>query len=221
MSRQSSYRSAILTLLHVALGLLYCGEFVPCFGQGDRDANFAAYRGDFEQAVFTTTPGVLSTALVPPVTAAFSNFVFQPAGFGSGADGYRYHYAVALADNINGKCLRKLLVPAIAGKRDLYETDRKGTFFQRLARASRHSLYYDSRSTQFNWSGLTSSAFSAALSDLYQPPQQRTLWATTKRTGTNSLGYWFADVAWEFDLTCKARLSLKSFHLNCPHPSER
>jgi len=221
MNGESSIRCTSLRHFWISLAFFCCGRLVPCCGQVQTNRDVAVYRQDFEQATFTTVPGALSTAIVPPATAAFSNFVFRPAGFGSGADAYRYHYEVALADNINGKCLRKLIVPAISGKRDTYDTDRQGTFFQRLARASRHSLHYDSRSRQFNWSGLPSSAFSAALSNLYQPPRQRTLWATTKRTGTNSLGYWFADVAWEFDLTCKARLALKAFHGNCLHPSQR
>ena len=220
MNGECSIRCEVLRCFRIPVAFFCCGGLVPCC-QCQINGNIAVYRQDFEQATFTTVPGALSTAFVPPATAAFSNFVFQPAGFGSGADAYRYHYEVALADNINGKFLRKLLVPAISEKRDIYETDRQGTFFQRLARASRHSLYYDPRSRQFNWSGLPSSAFSAALSNVYQPSQQRTLWATTKRTGTNSLGYWFADVAWEFDLTCKARLALKPFHWNCLHPSQR
>ena len=204
-----------------AIAFLLGSSFLVCCARAQRNSSAPSYFHDFEQATFSTASGALSTAFVPPTTAAFSNFVYRPNGFGSGADAYRYHYEVALADNINGKFLRKLIIPAISQRRDIYETDRQGTFLQRLTRASRHSLFYDSRSDNFNWSGLPGSAVSAAVSNLYQPSAQKTWTATLERTGTNSLGYWFADVAWEFDLTCKARLSLKAFHLNCKHPSVR
>lgn len=221
MNGGSSIRCAVFRHLRISLVFFFSGGLFPYCGHGQTNGNFAAYRQDFEQAAFTTAPGALSTAFVPPATAAFSDFVYRPAGFGSGPDAYRYHYEVALADNINGKCFRKVVIPLFSGRRDVYETDRQGTFWQRLARASRHSLYYEQNAKDFNWSGLPGSAVSAAFSNLYQPSAQKTFTATLQRTGTNSLGYWFADVTWEFDLTCKARLALKPLHLNCLHPSQR
>lgn len=176
------------------------------------------YLDDFGQAAITSPSGALSTFFVPPSTSTYSNYASRPRGFGSGAAGERYHYGVSLADDINGKFLRNLIIPMISKERDIYVTDRQGGFFQRLMRASRHSLFSDS--TKFNWSSLPGSAVTAAVSNFYQPPAQKTWAATLKRTGTNSLGYWAGDVAWEFDVTCKARRCLKPFHLNCKHPSE-
>lgn len=49
----------------------------------------------------------------------------------------------------------------------------------------------------FNWSGIPASLTSAALSNAYQPIEQRTAAATFQRFGTNSLGYAAGDVASE------------------------
>lgn len=206
----------------VPVVVYFIGGVLPaCSARAQIDNTSTMYFQDFAQASFTTTPGSLSTAFVPPTTAAFSNYLFRPKGFEAKAHPYRYHYSVAVADDMSGKCLRKLIIPEISKQRDVYETNRQGGFLERLTRASRHSLFFDSSSTGFNWSGLPASAVSAAISNLYQPSAQATWAATLRRTGTNSLGYWFSDVAWEFDLTCKARLCLKTFHLNCKHPSVR
>src|SRR6267154_2537216 len=57
----------------------------------------------------------IETLAQPAVTAAFSNWVTKPAGFGNGAEGFGYHYGIALADNVNGKFMRKLVFAAASG----------------------------------------------------------------------------------------------------------
>ena len=177
------------------------------------------YLRDFGQAIVTSPTGALATSFVPPATSSFSNYVSRPRGFGPASAGEWHHYRVALADDVCGKLLRKLIIPAVSKERDIYVTDRQGAFYQRFMRASRHSLF--SGSTKLNWSDLPGSAVAAAISDLYQPTAQKTWAGTLKRFGTNSAGYWIADEVWEFDLTCKARSCLKMIHLNCKRPSER
>jgi hypothetical protein len=133
----------------------------------------------------------------PALTAGWSNYVSKPAGFGTGGDGYGYHFGVALADNVNGKFMRKFVFAAAAGQRDIYTPPDNGGFWNRVGNAMGHSLYVptsQSSSKTFNWSGIPASAASAALSNAYQPAQQRTWSATFVRIGTNSAGYMVGDV---------------------------
>lgn len=163
----------------------------------DASADFKA----FAKSTFS-----LETLVLPATTAASSNFVFKPAGFGSGAEGFGYHYGVAIADNVDGKFMRQFAFALASGHPDHYRPKDKGSIFSRFLNAAGHSVFVDPQISgrSFNWSGLPASLASAALSNAYQPREQRTLAATLQRFGTNSGGYLFSDVLTEFrTLPCK------------------
>ncbi len=67
------------------------------------------YVQDFVKSTFTP-----ETVWQPALTAGFSNWVSQPTGFGTGLNGYGYHYGVAIADNVSGKFMRKFAFAAIS-----------------------------------------------------------------------------------------------------------
>ena len=140
------------------------------------------------------------TLVQPSLTAAFSNWVTKPAGFGTGAEGFGYHYGVALADNVNGKVMRKLVFAAASKHVDKFEPKGSGSFFGRFMYAAGHSVFIDPQAEHksFNWSGLPASFASAGLSDAYQPSEQRTWSASLQRAGTNSAGYFAGDLFSEF-----------------------
>jgi hypothetical protein len=159
----------------------------------ERDAG-----ADFK--TFLTSTFSVETIALPTVTAASSQFVFKPAGFGKGAEAYGYHYGVSLADGVSGKFIRKFAFALASGHPDQYRPKQEGTIFARFLNAAGHSLFVDPqvKTKSFNWSGIPASFASAALSNAYQPSQQQTWPATLKRGATNSGGYLFADVLAEF-----------------------
>jgi len=165
-------------------------------------------QGQVKQAFedFRTETWKVETVVEPAVTAAGSQFIFKPAGFGKGAEGYGYHYGVSLADNVNGKFIRKFVFPSLSGHLDQYRPKGKGTVLRRLLNAAGHTIFVDPQGPKksFNWSGLPASFTSAGLSNAYQPSEQRTLSATLQRIGTNSGGYLFGDVLSEFQPELRA-----------------
>ncbi len=140
------------------------------------------------------------TLLTPVFTAAYSNYVSQPPGFATGSTGLGYHYGISLADNVQGKFLRKFLFAAAAHQRDQYcIVGDAPKFPKRLGNVLLHSIFsIPQASHRVNLSALPASLASAALSNVYQPNEQRTLSATMSRFGTNSAGYLLSDVISEF-----------------------
>jgi hypothetical protein len=158
-------------------------------------AQVSIYWSDFERA--TLQP---ETLLTPAYTAAFANYVVEPAGFGGGGTGLGYHYGVSLADNVQGKLFRKLVF-AVASQRDdkYYMLGDLPPVGKRVENVLLHSIFSVPQcSHQLNWSGLPASMVSAAFSNLYYPDEQRTLASTMTRFGTNSAGYILSDVLSEF-----------------------
>lgn len=148
------------------------------------------YFKDFVDSAFLP-----ETAWEPALTGAYSTWVSQPPGFGSGWSAYGYHYGVGVADNVNGKFMRRFAFAAIAGHRDSFTPFTSGGKWERFGLAAEHSIFVDpvGRSS-FNWSGLPASLASAALSNAYQPAEQRSISATFTRFGTNCAGYVIGDL---------------------------
>lgn len=155
-----------------------------------------AYGRDFANSLWP--PG--GTLTTPAASAAWSNYVSKPTGFGSGAEAYGYHYGVALADNVNGKFMRKFVFAAAARKPEGYVAVETGGGWKGIGKgigiAAVHWLFVipQASAKSFNWSGLPASFASAALSNVYQPAQQRSWSATFARFGTNCAGYAGGDV---------------------------
>jgi hypothetical protein len=169
--------------------------FLVCCLSTLAQAQVGVHFKNFRDATFR-----VETIALPAVTAAASQFIFRPAGFGTGAEGYGYHYGVSLADNVNGKVMRKFVFAAASGHLDHYKAMEKGIIFRRILNATGHTIFVDpqSENKSFNWSGLPASLASAALSNGYQPSEQRTWSATLQRVGSNSAGYLIGDMFAEF-----------------------
>jgi hypothetical protein len=158
-------------------------------------AQDAIYWNDFQSA--TLQPESL---LTPAYTAAFSNYVIKPAGFGGGGAGFGYHYGVSLADNVQGKFFRKLVFAGASQREDKYYIlGDLPSVGKRVENVLLHSVFSVPQcSHKLNWSGLPASMVSAAFSNLYEPDEQRTLSSTMTRFGTNSAGYVLSDLLSEF-----------------------
>ncbi len=182
-------RSHAWAMAQAGMLALLCSS--SAFAQSNPSDDFK----DFISSTFSP-----QTIAMPAVTAAGSQFIFAPAGFGTGAKGYGYHYGVSLADTVNGKFMRKFAFPVFSGQRDSYKPKQDGSFLSRIVNAAAHTIFVNPQLSEksFNWSGIPASAASAALSNAYQPPQQRTWSATFVRIGTNSAGYLLNDVLLEF-----------------------
>lgn len=164
------------------------------------------YAKDFLRATYTP-----ETLLVPAATGAISNYYFRPAGFGSGAEGMGNHYRVSLADNICGKFLRKFAFANPSHHQDYYRPLGSAVpVVHRLRNVLLHSLFADPQASHlFNWSSLPASLAAAALSNSYQPQQQRTLGATFQRFGTNAAGYLASDFISEITFRPKPNIALR------------
>jgi hypothetical protein len=169
--------------------------FIGLLGATPLRAQLSAYWNDFDTA--TLQP---ETLLTPAYTAAFSNYVIEPAGFGGGGTGLGYHYGVSLADNVQGKFFRKFAFAAASRREDTYYfLGDRPSIGKRIGNVLLHSiLSVPQCSHQLNWSGVPASLVSAAFSNIYEPDAQRTLSATMTRFGTNSAGYVLSDVLSEF-----------------------
>lgn len=162
----------------------------------DSPVSIAGYGDEFLDATFQT-----ETAWEPAITAAFSNYVTQPAGFGTGSVGFARHYWVSVADNVNGKFMSKFAFAAASKRSDCYAPEEKAGFWRGLRIAALHSIYTDRadsferlRWSNFNWSGAPASLASAGLSNAYQPGPQRTWQATSIRFAENFGGHAGGDV---------------------------
>lgn len=194
--------STSLRLLFIALSLL---PPIPLHAQSP----LSSYARDFYQR--TLRKSTLETLATPAATGAFSNYVTKPAGFGSGSDGLGYHYGVSLADNVQGKFLRTFAFAAVSGRHDKYcPLGSAAPFGERIENVILHSVFSAPHlSRKFNWSALPASLVAAALSNAYQPEQQRSLAATFERFGTNAGGYFFGDLLAEMTFKPKENLTIR------------
>lgn len=155
------------------------------------------------------------TILMPASSAAFSNYISKPAGFGSGAEGFGYHYGVSLADNVNGKFMRKFVFAAASRQREQYNPLGGGnSILKRIGHAAIHSLFVSSdnnSSRAFNWSGLPASLAAAGLSNAYQPAEQRSWSATFARFGTTAGSYIAGDIWLEFTVKPRQNRLFRTF----------
>jgi hypothetical protein len=178
---------------HLSIRLLAPIPFIAFFPASAQ--SLSTYSNDFLSSTFN-----VETLWEPAASAAWSAYVTRPAGFGTGADGYARHYGVAVADNVNGKFMRDFAFAAAAGRRDNYIPLGKGTFWKRVWNAVDYTVLTspETQDHTFNWSGIPASFASAGLSNVYQPPQQRTWLATIERAGTNTAGYIAGNLWLEF-----------------------
>jgi hypothetical protein len=172
-------------------------------------SSLSTYADDFYEA--TLHKSTFETLAAPAVTGAFSNYVTQPSGFGSGGEGLGYHYGVSLADNVQGKFLRKFVFAAASGRPDKYcPLGSAVPFKMRIRNVVLHSVFSISQSSRaFNWSALPASLVAATLSDAYQPDQQKSVSATFERFGTNAAGYIFGDFLAEMTFKPKENLTVR------------
>ena len=90
------------------------------------------YAEDFFNSTFTP-----ETAWQPAITAAFSNWITQPTGFGAGWRGYGYHYGIAVSDNVDGKFMRKFAFASLSRHEDKFEPITTGGKWRRVGLAPR------------------------------------------------------------------------------------
>jgi hypothetical protein len=159
-----------------------------------REANaqlLSIYAEDFVKATFQSPETVWEPAISAGGSVAWNDFVSPIEGFSSGWKGYGHHYAVALADNVNGKFMRDFVLAAASHQEDNYSPPKSDTFWKRIGYAALHTFVVapDDSSKKFNWSGVPASLASASLSNAYQPAPQRTWAATFERAGTSTAGY--------------------------------
>jgi len=134
-------------------------------------------------------------ALSAGASVAWNDFVSPIKGYGPGWPGYGHHYAVALADNVNGKFMRQFVFAAASGHEDNY-SPKSGGLWKRVGNAALHTIWVCPGTSDWkltprtlNWSGIPASFATAAFSNAYQPGPQRNISSTFERAGIGTLGY--------------------------------
>jgi hypothetical protein len=148
--------------------------------------NFAAVSADTELPPLTTREKY-SLALQDSVD--YSSFVWSGMLAGqsmalrsypelrNGVAGYSRYYWRAFADQASGSFFTEAFVPALTHEDPRYYTMGHGGFFRRVGYAlSRIAVTKtDSGGTGFNYSEVAGNALEAGLSNLYYPPEERSL----------------------------------------------
>jgi hypothetical protein len=148
--------------------------------------NFAAVSADTELPPLTTRDKY-SLALQDSVD--YSSFVWAGmlAGqsmalrsypeFHNGMAGYSRYYWRAFADQASGSFFTEAFIPALTHEDPRYYTRGHGGFFHRVGYALSRIVVTktDSGGTGFNYSEVAGNALEAGLSNLYYPPEERSL----------------------------------------------
>ena len=108
--------------------------------------------------------------------------------FGQGFVGYAKRYGAAFADTTIENFMVGAVLPSLLHQDPRYYQSGKGGFFHRAGYAALRVLITrsDSGKKQFNYSELAGSALTAALSNTYHPPQDR--------TALNSANIWMTQI---------------------------
>jgi hypothetical protein len=148
--------------------------------------NFAAVSADTELPPLTTRE---KYALALQDSVDYSSFVWAGmlAGqsmalrsypeFHNGMAGYSRYYWRAFADQASGSFFTEALVPAVMHEDPRYYTLGRGGFFHRAKYALSRIVVtkMDSGGTGFNYAEIVGNGMEAGLSNLYYPPQERSL----------------------------------------------
>jgi hypothetical protein len=138
-----------------------------------------------------------STFVAPLGSAAFSQYVVKPAGYGSGGGALAYHYGVSLLDSVKGKFVCDFGFPVLFKQNPHYSRlSGSCTAGQRALHVLKSAVLIDNG--KLNWSSLPASAALAGLSDAYVPDPQKTWSATLTRIGTNVAGHIVGEAYEEF-----------------------
>ncbi len=138
------------------------------------------------------------TVLEPAVTAGMGQWT-GTNGFANNWSGFEAHYGANLAGDITGTFFGNFLMPSIFHEDSRYQPiGHAAQWYDRLEHVGAHLIH--TRSDHFfNFSGVTSFAVSAGLSDLYEPKAQRTVGLTAERFGLSAVGYFAGDAFTEFE----------------------
>jgi hypothetical protein len=169
----------------------------------------------FTDSMVTTLEGSIQTVGAPLVTTGFSQLFTAHAGFGNDAAGFGQHYGVNVLGNVTGKFFGKFVLPSALHQDERYQCVGPGhSPIRRLGHVAEHLFMTRSADHSymvFNASAIPNSLLTAALSNSYQPVEQRTAANSTARFGYNVLGFVAGDAYSEFkpDL-CSLAALLKS-----------
>ena len=152
---------------------------------------------------FTQPLDIIQTFGAPAATAGFSQLFTSHAGFSSDASGFGKHYGVNLLGGVSSKFLGQFALPAAFHQDDRYKRTESGTVvWARIGNILKHVVLTQSANDPhrqiFNVSALPNSLLSAALSNTYQPREQRTAAASAQRFGWNLFGFSAGDAFAEF-----------------------
>ena len=139
------------------------------------------------------------TLVGPPASVAFSQTLTSHAGYSSSGDGYVYHYAVNLANNVEGKFFARYAAPAIFHQDDAYHPLGPGySTGARVGHIFAHIFVTrsaDDSHQVFNASGIPSAVVTTLINNPQQPPEQRTVGKNFEGLAWK-IGIFAADDAW-------------------------
>jgi hypothetical protein len=157
-----------------------------------------------------STSSLPLTIVTPALTASASQLLFKPAGYGTGARAYAYHYGLSVADSVDGKFVRDFALPVLFRENPHYSSTIDCTPKQRVLHVLKNVVLTDHG--RLNWSSLPASAALSGISALYVPTAQQTWTAALTRFATNAAGRLVGDAYGEFCADLKRAIPF----LPCP-----
>jgi hypothetical protein len=169
----------------------------------------------FMDSTVATPGGAIETLGAPLITTGFSQLFTSHAGFGNDGEGFGQHYGVNLLGNVSGKFFGKFVLPSTLHQDERYRAyGPEHSPIRRLGHIAEHlflTCSADHSHMVFNASGIPNSILTAAISNTYQPVEQRTAADSAARFGYNVLGFVVGDAYTEFKPEiCKLAAFLKS-----------
>lgn len=119
------------------------------------------------------------------VYAGIAQWQNQPPSWKAGLDGYRDRYLAAFADQTTANMFSEAVFPIILHQDPRYLRLGRGGFWHRFGYSVKRVFVTrtDDGEPQINYSGLGGDAVMVAASNLYYPPENRTLGVNASRYG--------------------------------------
>lgn len=142
--------------------------------------------------------GLATASVFDPFTVPFVGFLAavdqannSPASWGQGWGAYGKRFGAEFGDNGIGTYMTVAIFPTILREDPRYYDMKRGPIRKRMSYAVRRLFvtFTDSGNVRFNYSEIVGNAAATAASNIYHPPEDRTL--------TRNLGTWGMLIMWD------------------------
>jgi len=185
---------------------------VPAFDVASASAPHTPLTAREKFGIFTNSTFDRITIVSAAVDAGVNQATDTPHGYGQGAEGYAKRYGSAVGDKVTSDFLGKFFFPVVFRQDPRYFALQEGTGGRRVGYAMSRVLVTrgDSGRSQFNASQVFGAFGSAAMTNLWYPPEDREVSTTLTRAGTRLALSMGVNIVKEFWPEISRRMKLKS-----------